>query len=100
MDIEDPTDKLARLAQMEKLSETLSDRDAGTLFQADLREAQTLAERDPRFRPLAKGLAAPTLGERLAAVNRFFRSFDAAELATLELPMHLSQLRSIHLSSL
>lgn len=99
MDLEDPTERLARLASMEKLSETLSDRDAGTLFQADLEEARALAAHDARFRPLAQGLASPTLGGRLAAVNRFFRSLDPTELATLELPAHLSQLRAIYLSS-
>lgn len=99
MSFEDSTDKLAQLASMEKLSETLSDRDAGTLFQADLAEARALAERDPRFRPLVQGLESPTLGGRLAAVNRFFKSFDPTELAALELPMHLSQLRTIYLTS-
>lgn len=99
MELEDPTDKLARLASLEKLSETLSDRDAGSLFQADLEEARALAREDRRFRPLARGLESPNLGERLAAVNRFFKGFDPTELAALELPMHLSQLRAIYLSS-
>lgn len=99
MPIDDPTERLARLAAMEKLSATLADRDAGALFEADLREARELAAHDARFRPLFAGLEAPTLGERLAAVNRFFGSLDAAELAALPLPPHLGQLRAIFLRS-
>jgi len=44
-------------------------------------------------------LAAESLGERMAAVNRFFDSIAATELATLQLPTYLAQLRQIYLSS-
>ena len=99
MDFDDPEARLEHLLQLEKLSETLADRDGGELFQRDLEEARQLAAMDPRFEPLVEGLAAETLGERMAAVNRFFESIPVTELATLQLPMHLSQLRQIFLSS-
>ena len=99
MNTEDPLDRLARLAKLEKLSETLADRDAGTLFQRDLEEARELAVSDPRFLPLVAGLERPMLGERMAAVNEFFRSLDPEELAAMHLPTHLGQLRAIYLRS-
>ncbi|NKB90147.1 MAG: hypothetical protein GKS06_18225 [Acidobacteria bacterium] len=99
MDFDDPDARLEHLLQLEKLSETLADRDGGELFQRDLEEARQLAASDARFEPLVEGLAAETLGERMAAVNRFFESVPATELATLQLPMNLSQLRQIFLSS-
>jgi len=99
MDFDDPRARLDHLAGLEKLSETLADRDGGELFQRDLEEARLLAQHDPRFEILAGGLAAASLGERMAAVNRFFDSVPPTELATLQLPAHLAQLRQIYLSS-
>jgi hypothetical protein len=99
MDFDDPAARLDHLTSLEKLSDTLSDRDGGELFQRDLEEARALAERDARFLPLVEGLEASSLGERMAAVNRFFDSVPPIELATLQLPMNLSQLRQIYLSS-
>ena len=58
-----------------------------------------LAETDARFERLVEGLSASSLGERLGAVNRFFDNFGPVELATLELPSHLGQLRAIYLGS-
>jgi hypothetical protein len=92
-------DRIEHLADLEKLSTTLSDRDGGELFQRDLEEARVMAARDPRFAVLVEGLSAGSLGERMAAVTRFFDGLPAGELATLELPMHLAQLRRIYLSS-
>ena len=92
-------DHLARLASMERLSESLSDRDGGTFFQKDLAEATELATRDPRFEELVDGLTSPTLGGRLAAINDFFSRFDPDELSGMSLPPHLGQLRTIHLMS-
>ena len=99
MNFDDPEARLDHLAGLEKLSETLADRDGGELFQRDLEEARVLAQDDPRFAVLAQGLAAASLGERMAAVNRFFDSIAPTELATLQLPTHLAQLRQIYLSS-
>ncbi len=99
LDFSDPATRLAHLGDMEKLSETLSDRDGGELFKKDLEEARLLAERDARFQVLVEGLSATSLGERLGAVNRFFDGFGRVELAALELPTHLGQLRAIYLSS-
>lgn len=99
MEIDDPMARLARLADMENLADSLADRDGGELFQNDLEEARALAATDPRFQELVAGLEAPGLGERLAAVNRFFKSFGPVELASMQLPMHLAQLRSIYLDS-
>jgi hypothetical protein len=99
LDFNDPASRLAHLADMEKLSETLSDRDGGELFKKDLEEARLLAETDARFERLVEGLSASSLGERLGAVNRFFDNFGPVELATLELPSHLGQLRAIYLGS-
>ena len=91
--------RLDRLADMEPLAETLADRDGGELFATDLQEAQRLAAVDPRFETLAAGLSAPSLGERMRAIDRFFASMPPAELATLALPPHLAQLRQIYLTS-
>ncbi len=99
MQPDDPMARLARLAEMENLADSLADRDGGELFQSDLGEARALAGTDPRFAQLVVGLEAQGLGERLAAVNRFFKSFEPVELASLQLPTHLSQLRSIYLDS-
>ncbi len=96
---EDPVTRLSRLAELEKLSDTLADRDGGELFQRDLEEARALARHDARFAPLAEGLAHRSLGGRLAAVDAFFKSLDPGELATLPLPPHLAQLRAIFLRS-
>ncbi len=92
-------ERLDSLQKMERLSETMGDRPAGEWFQADLAEARTMAESDPRFAPLAAGLESETLGGRLEAINRFFKQIPAPELASLILPPNLSQLRSIYLSS-
>lgn len=92
-------DRLQHLLGLERLSDTLSDRPAGDLFRADLEEARLLAAQDPRFARLADGLQNDTLGERMAAITRFFDSFTATELASLTLPPNLNQLRSIYLSS-
>lgn len=91
--------RLASLQQTERLSETLRDRPAGDLFRADLEEARAMAVHDPRFASLAAGLESETLGDRLAAINRFFDQMSAVELAGLTLPPNLSQLRNIYLSS-
>ena len=99
LDFSDPTARLAHLTDMEKLSETLSDRDGGELFAEELAEARLLADSDSRFEQLVEGLSAPSLGERLGAVNCFFDNFDKVELKTVELPTHLGQLRAIYLSS-
>lgn len=99
MSTEDADDKLSRLADREKLPDALADRDGGELFRGDLQEAQELAERDPRFRELARGLEADSLGERLGAISAFFKEIDADELRQMELPPHLSQLRTIFLMS-
>ncbi len=99
MDFDDPEARLDHLAGLEKLSETLADRDGGELFQRDLEEALMLAQQDPRFATLAEGLGAASLGERMAAVNRFYDSIAPVELATLQLPTYLAQLRQIYLSS-
>lgn len=92
-------ERLASIQEMEPLTETLRDRPAGDLFRADLEEASTLAQQDPRFESLVAGLQAETLGERLEAVNRFFDAIPAVELAALMLPPNLNQLRQIYLSS-
>lgn len=92
-------DRLERLLGMEPLADTLADRDAGELFSRDLEEARALAAMDPRFEPLVRGLAEPALGARMRAIDRFFASVPAAELATLPLPPSLAQLRQIYLSS-
>jgi len=99
MNFDDPEARLDHLAGLEKLSETLADRDGGKLFQRDLEEARMLAQQDPRFVTLAEELAAASLGERMAAVNRFFGSIAPDELAALQLPTNLAQLRQIYLSS-
>ena len=99
MNFDDPEARLEHLAGLEKLSQTLADRDGGELFQRDLEEARVLSQEDPRFVPLVAGLAAESLGERMAAVNRFFDSISPVELATLQLPTYLAQLRQIYLSS-
>lgn len=92
-------ERLESLQKMERLSETMGDRPAGKWFQADLAEARTLAESDPRFALLAAGLESETLGDRLDAINRFFDQIPALELASLILPPNLNQLRTIYLSS-
>ena len=92
-------DRLDRLVNLEALTDTLADRDPGELFSGDLEEARRMAAADPRFAPLAEGLAEPSLGARMKAIDRFFASFDAAELATLNLPPNLAQLRQIYLTS-
>lgn len=92
-------ERLQRLADLEALSDTLADRDAGALFSGDLEEAKALAATDPRFEPLVRGLAEPKLGARMKAIDRFFAGFDPAELATLPLPPNLAQLRQIYLTS-
>lgn len=92
-------DRLRQLQDMDRLAETLAERDAGELFAADLEEAEALADVDPRYRGLAEGLRAASLGERMAAIQRFFESFDPVELSRLDLPPHLGQLRFIYLSS-
>ena len=92
-------ERLDSLQKMERLSETMGDRPAGEWFQADLAEARTMAESDPRFALLAAGLASETLGDRLDAINEFFDQIPALELASLILPPNLSQLRTIYLSS-
>jgi len=86
-------------AGVERLSESLADREAGELFQSDLVEARHVAALDPRFASLVEGLQAPSLGARLAAVDGFFKAFDPVELAALDLPPHLSELRAIFLGS-
>lgn len=91
--------RLSKLQQLERLSETLSERPAGDLFAADLEEARAVARHDPRFQELVEGLESRSLGDRLEAVTRFFEAFPPAELANLELPPHLNQLRLIYLSS-
>lgn len=99
---DDPGDDLERVAsiqEMEHLTETLRDRPAGDLFRADLEEARAMAESDPRFESLVRGLESETLGERLAAINRFFDGIPVVELSGLTLPPHLDQLRQIYLSS-
>lgn len=92
-------ERLDHLLGLERLSDTLADRPGGELFQADLEEARALAGTDPRFEQLVEGLEAETLGERLGAVTEFFDRFPARELASLDLPPHLSQLRFIYLSA-
>ncbi len=92
-------ERLESIQRLESLTETLRDRPAGDLFRADLEEARTMAQHDRRFKELASGLEATTLGERLHAINAFFGQIPAVELATLTLPPHLSQLRFIYLSS-
>lgn len=92
-------ERLHQLQGMDRLADALADRDAGELFSADLEEAEALAEADPRYHRLVEGLRAPSLGDRLAAIQRFFESFDPVELSRLDLPPHLGQLRFIYLSS-
>ena len=99
LDFSDPAARLAHLTDLEKLSETLSDRDGGKLFKKDLEEARLMAETDARFERLVEGLSSSSLGERLGAVNRFFDDLGPVELAALVLPTHLGQLRAIYLSS-
>ncbi|HJO04045.1 MAG TPA: hypothetical protein QGG47_08720 [Acidobacteriota bacterium] len=99
LDFNDPAARLAHLTDLEKLSETLSDRNGGELFKNELEEARLLADTDARFTGLVEGLSASSLGERLGAINRFFDDFGTVELAALELPVHLGQLRAIYLSS-
>jgi len=77
----------------------LEDLPAGEYFAADLEEARALAQHDPRFLHLVEGLQAATMGERVAAISACFNQFNAAEIANLPLPPHLSQLRQIYLSS-
>ena len=89
-----------QLRSLEPLADTLQQREGGAWFERDLQEARALAAMDPRFAPLVEGLQAPTLGERLRAVDRFFASLPPAELAGLALPPSLAQLRTIFLSSL
>ncbi|MFQ5744507.1 MAG: hypothetical protein ACE5HV_13090 [Acidobacteriota bacterium] len=92
-------ERLRSLLALDRLSDTLRDRPAGDLFRSDLEEARMLAQRDPRFAVLVEGLQAASLGGRLAAITCFFDRFSPQELATLSLPPHLSQLRSIYVSS-
>lgn len=99
MSTDDPQESWDRLAAMENLADSLADRDGGELFRGDLKEARLLAAADPRFAELVSGLDTSSLGKRMAAVNRFFKGFDPVELASLELPVHLGQLRAIFLSS-
>lgn len=91
--------RLDSLLRLDRLSDTLADRPGGELFAADLEEARRLARSDPRFEELVDGLEAETLGERMAAVNDFFDRVPDVELAAMDLPPHLSQLRFIYLSS-
>lgn len=91
--------RLGSIRGLDRLSDTLSDRPGGELFTADLEEARRLAQQDPRFEELVEGLEAETLGDRMAAVNDFFDRVPDVELAAMELPPHLSQLRFIYLSS-
>jgi len=92
-------ERLGALQKMEGLAETLRDRPAGDLFRADLEEARAMAQHDPRFNALAKGLETETLGDRLAAINAFFDQIPEVELTALILPPNLAQLRAIYLSS-
>jgi len=106
-DAEEPADggaadgvqRIASIQDTERLAETLNDRPGGEWFQADLAEARVMAEHDPRFKELAEGLEAETLGGRLEAINAFFDQISPIELAGLTLPPNLSQLRAIYLSS-
>lgn len=91
--------RIGALPGSEGLAETLRDRPAGDWFRADLEEARAMAQHDPRFAALAAGLEADTLGGRLEAINSFFDTISAIELAGLTLPPNLSQLRFIYLSS-
>lgn len=91
--------RIDALQKLDGLADTLDDRPAGDWFRADLEEARALAEHDPRFKELAAGLEAETLGGRLAAINGFFDRIPNVELAGLTLPPNLSQLRAIYLSS-
>lgn len=100
MTTDDAQERLAHVAELEKLSDTLGDRAGGALFQRDLEEAREMAKTDRRFETLVNGLEAESLGDRMAAVNRFFRSIGRVELAALQLPQHLGQLRAIFLRSL
>lgn len=99
MSDDDGQQNKAREAATENLADSLADRDGGELFRRDLEDARLLAAADPRFDELVEGLDQVSLGKRMAAVNQFFKGFDPAELASLELPVHLGQLRAIFLSS-
>lgn len=92
-------ERLDSLQKLDRLADTMRERPAGDWFRADLEEARTMAEHDPRFKALAAGLESHTLGGRLEAINGFFERIEAIELAGLTLPPNLSQLRSIYLSS-
>jgi hypothetical protein len=96
---EQDVDRLSRLAAMTPLDETLQDREGGEYFANDLAEARALAELDPRFRPLAEGLAQPSLGARMKAIDKFFEGVPLVELSALKLPPHLAQLRQVFLST-
>lgn len=81
------------------LPDDISAQPAGEMFTADLEEAEEMAKHDARFEQLVEGLRAESVGKRLAAIDAFFAQFSPPELASLELPPNLSQLRFIHLSS-
>ena len=93
------TKRHRKLAEREADSSGLDDVEGGQLFDSDLTEARLKALQDPRFQPLVVGLQERSLGRRMEAVTRFFASIDPVELSTMELPQHLSQLRSIYLMS-
>ena len=92
-------ERLDSLQKLDRLADSMHERPAGDWFRADLEEARAMAQHDPRFKALAAGLEADTLGGRLDAINAFFEQIEAIELAGLTLPPNLSQLRSIYLSS-
>lgn len=77
----------------------LDGREAGDLFRRDLEEARVLARSDDRFDELARALAVTSLAGRMRAIDGFFESFDRSELAGLDLPPCLGQLRSVYLRS-
>ncbi len=91
--------RLDSLPKPDRLADAMRDRPAGDWFRADLEEARSMAQHDPRFKALAAGLECDTLGGRLDAIDMFFKRIEAMELAALVLPPNLSQLRSIFLSS-
>ena len=86
------------------MSDDLIDEPAGDtveddLFRADLAEARELALTDARFEPLVKGLETSSLEQRMRAVDSLFAEFDRDELARIELPPCLGQLRMVFLRS-
>ena len=81
------------------LVDALDRREAGELFRQDLEEARELARTDARFAKLARALEGVSLGDRMRAIDAFFADLDDDELASLDLPPHLGQLRSVYLRS-